>query len=110
MADTGLIELVAKARKAADGMRQVATGKAPDAETRSDAKSFARLADMLTSLSTAAADNEARLADALGALDRIANLKIRGASSLLGGSDWKKVSSELQAIAQEATQRARTGR
>jgi hypothetical protein len=41
--------------------------------------------------------------DALGAsLHRIANLQVRGAAELLERGDWKRIASELQAVAQEA--------
>jgi hypothetical protein len=94
--------LVAAAAEAARGMGEVAGSKPNETPLRSDARTFRGLATMLTGLVEEARRRDQRL-DALGAsLHRIANLQVRGAAELLERGDWKRIASELQAVAQEA--------
>jgi len=94
--------LVAAAAEAARGMGEVAGSKPNETPLHSDARTFRGLATMLTGLAEEANRREQKLSALNAMLRRIANLEVRGATELLERGDWKRITAELQAIAQEA--------
>jgi Ser/Thr protein kinase RdoA (MazF antagonist) len=95
-------ELVVMAGRAAEGMLKVATGKEPQEATHSNAATFTAVGEMLNEMAAAARQQQATNKDLLAFMERIANLKVRGASELIERGEWKKIANELQAVAQEA--------
>ncbi len=102
MDDDRLNALVSAATKTAEGMGQVAGDKPDKTPLKSDAHTFRGIATMLQSLSTEARSVNETVAQFRRTLQRIAALEVRGATELIERGDWKKVVSELQAIAQDA--------
>ena len=94
--------LAAAAAEAARGMGEVAGSKPNETPLHSDARTFRGLATMLTGLAEEARLREQQLSTLGASLRRIANLEVRGAAELLERGDWKRITAELQAIAQEA--------
>ena len=94
-----LLEL---AGQAASRMKQASEGKDAKHVTRSDAGSIGAVAAMLETLVAALVERRAEDRRRTTALERIANLRVRSAVELLEKRDWKKLSAELQAIAEEA--------
>lgn len=97
-----LNKITAQAAEMAAGLRGVAEGKEPTTVTHSDARTFANLASMLSTLALVVSEAKADVDRRTVALDRVANLRIRDATGLLEKQDWKKIATELQSIAQEA--------
>jgi uncharacterized protein YigA (DUF484 family) len=90
------------ARETAIGLGAVARGKAETHTLESDAKTFKGIARILDGLNEQLEERDA-LVDKLVAMHRrIADLQIRGATQLLEQQNWRKIATELQAIAQEA--------
>ncbi len=102
MTDDRVMLLVEKATKAAADMRRTVEGKPPEQNLGTNAASLSVLAAMLSDLSADVVQRRDRDRDHEAALSRIANLKVRGAAELIEQGNWKKLASELQAIAQEA--------
>jgi len=93
--------LAAEATKVAAQLNAVAANKAPEEPTHSNARSFGAVAQLLSQLASLMSAQQAETARLHAALDRIANLKVRAAESLLERQDWKALTVELQAIAQD---------
>ena len=94
--------LVNAAREAARGMGRIAADKPDDALLKTNAHTLRSVAGILTGLATEMGRIAPPAEKMARALDRIASLQVRGAAELLEHSDWKKIASELQAIAQDA--------
>jgi hypothetical protein len=95
-------ELIANAKAVSLGMIKVAATKPNDYPLQSNAQTFRGAATMLHALSEEVARHEARSADLIAKLQRIADLKVRGAPEAIQSGDWKAVVDELQTLAQEA--------
>jgi hypothetical protein len=95
-------DLIANAKAVSLGMIKVAATKPNDYPLQSNAQTFRGAANILQALSEEIASHEARTTDLCAKLQRIADLKVRGASEAIESSDWKSVVDELQAVAQEA--------
>jgi hypothetical protein len=98
--------LVAAASEAARGIGEVAGAKPNEAPLQSDARTFRGIATMLTGLCAEASQREEKVCALTAKLRRIANLEVRGAGELIEQGNWKRIASELQAIAQEALNQA----
>ena len=94
--------LVTAATRTAEGMGKVAGDKPDETPLKSDAHTFRGIARMLNSLSSEARTTSDTCLQLRRVLQRIAMLEVRGATQLIERGDWKKVVSELQAIAQDA--------
>ena len=108
-ADDEKADTVAEATSLACKMIEAAAERDPDTNVQMPLVLFSRIAQILHELAADQAPPSPRPAQEKqqAALDRIANLDIRGARELLELGAWKKIASELQAIAQEATNRPR---
>lgn len=95
-------ELIENAKQVSLGMIKVAATKPNDHPLQSNAQTFRGAAHMLHALSEEIARLDSRCDDLVAKLQRIANLKVRGAAEAIQSSDWKSVVEELQAVAQEA--------
>jgi hypothetical protein len=95
-------ELLETAKRVSIGMIKVAAAKPNDYPLQSNAETFRGAANILSALSLEVARVEERTDDLLAKLQRIADLKVRGAADAIEQGDWKFVVEELQAIAQEA--------
>ena len=100
--DAKVSALIEGAKMVSVGMIKVASTKPNDAPLQSNAQTFRGAANMLNALSLEVAKAEEKTAEYRAKLERIANLKVRGAAEAIGASDWKNVVSELQAVAQDA--------
>ena len=103
-------ELIANAKAVSLGMIKVAAAKPNDYPLQSNAQTFRGAATMLHALSEEVARHEARSADLIAKLQRIADLKVRGAAEAIESGDWKTVVDELQTLAQEALAPGSNGR
>ena len=97
-----LKQVAKRAAETAEGMKEVATGKPPEAATHSNAASFAAIANMLSTLSHFTLHGIGSFEGLISAVRRIANLQVRGAAELIEQENWKKLCMELQAVAQDA--------
>lgn len=102
MAEERLKALVAAAGEAAAGMGKVAADKPDQAPVQTDARTFRGLVAMLNGLSEEARQRDERVCGLTAKLHRIARLEVRDAAQLIERGDWKKLTAELQAIAEEA--------
>ena len=84
-------ELIANAKAVSLGMIKVAAAKPNDYPLQSNAQTFRGAATMLHALSEEVARHEARSADLIAKLQRIADLKVRGAAEAIESGDWKTV-------------------
>lgn len=94
--------LVAAAREAARGMGRIAADKPDETLLKTNAHTLRSVAGILTGLAAEMSRRPSTAERAHRALERIAALQIRGGAELLEHGDWKKIASELQAIAQDA--------
>lgn len=97
------------ARETAIGLGAVAEGKAEAHPLESDAKTFKGIARILDGLNAQIEERDATIKTLLGMHQRIADLRVRGATELLEQQNWRKIATELQAIAQEAINAAVEG-
>lgn len=95
-------ELIANAKAVSLGMIKVAATKPNDAPLQSNAQTFRGAATMLHALSEEVSRHEEETAELIAKLQRIAELRVRGAAEAIESGDWKTVVDELQAVAQEA--------
>ena len=95
-------ELIETAKRVSVGMIKVAASKPNDHPLQSNAETFRGAANMLSALSLEVGRLEERTAQLTAKLQRIAGLKVRGASEAIERGDWKFLVEELQAVAQEA--------
>lgn len=100
--DKNVADLIVNARAVSLGMIKVAAAKPNDYPLQSNAQTFRGAATMLHALSEEVARHEARTAELVEKLQRIADLKVRGAPEAIQSGNWKSVVDELQAVAQEA--------
>jgi hypothetical protein len=100
--DKNIADLIANAKAVSVGMIRIAAAKPNDYPLQSNAQTFRGAATMLHALSEEVARHEARAADMSAKLQRIADLKVRGAAEAIQSGDWKAVVDELQTLAQEA--------
>ena len=100
--DKNVADLIANAKAVSVGMIKVAAAKPNDYPLQSNAQTFRGAANMLHALSEEVARHEARTADMSAKLQRIADLRVRGAAEAIQSGDWKAVVDELQTLAQEA--------
>ena len=99
-------EVINLAERAVRGMKEACGGKPPETITETNAKTFANLAGIMENLVTVTRQDQADRTRMLGALERIANLKVRSATELLEQKNWQKLLTEVQAIAQETLDRS----
>jgi hypothetical protein len=97
-----LADLIANAKAVSLGMIKVAATKPNDYPLQSNAQTFRGAATILHALSEEIARHEARTDELVLKLQRIADLKVRGAAEAIVTGDWKSVVDELQTVAQEA--------
>lgn len=95
-------ELIETAKRVAIGMIKVAATKPNDYPLQSNAETFRGAANLMSALSLEVTRTEERTAELLGKLQRIADLKVRGAAEAVQNGDWKFLVEELQSVAQEA--------
>jgi hypothetical protein len=95
-------ELIETAKRVSVGMIQVAAAKPNDYPLQSNAETFRGAANLIRALSLEVTRIEERSAELVAKLQRIAHLKVRGASEAIEAGDWKFLVDELQAVAQEA--------
>jgi len=95
-------ELLETAKRVSIGMIKVAAAKPNDYPLQSNAETFRGAANLMSALSLEVTRTEERTADLLAKLQRIADLKVRGAADAVEAGDWKYLVEELQAVAQEA--------
>lgn len=95
-------ELIETANRVSVGMIKVAAAKPNDYPLQSNAETFRGAANLMRALSLEVTRVEERTADLVAKLQRIAGLKVRGASEAIEAGDWKFLVEELQAVAQEA--------
>lgn len=100
--EKNVAELIANAKAVSLGMIKVASTKPNDYPLQSNAQIFRGAATMLHALSEEIARRDAHTADLAAKLQRIADLKVRGAAEAIESGDWKSVVDELQTVAQEA--------
>ena len=100
--DKDVADLIVNARAVSLGMIKVAAAKPNDYPLQSNAQTFRGAATMLHALSDEVARHETRMAEMIEKLQRIADLKVRGAAEAIQSGNWKFVVDELQAVAQEA--------
>jgi hypothetical protein len=100
--EKNVADLIANAKAVSLGMIKVAATKPNDYPLQSNAQTFRGAATMLHALSEEVARHEARTADLIAKLQRIADLKVRRAAEAIHSGDWKAVVDELQTLAQEA--------
>jgi hypothetical protein len=97
-----IAELLETAKRVSIGMIKVAAAKPNDYPLQSNAETFRGAANILSALTLEVTRTEERTAELLAKLQRIADLKVRGAPEAIAAGDWKFLVEELQAIAQEA--------
>lgn len=95
-------ELIETAKRVSIGLIKVAAAKPNDYPLQSNAETFRGAANLISALSLEVTRVEEYSADLVAKLQRIAGLKVRGASEAIEGGDWKMLVEELQAVAQEA--------
>lgn len=95
-------ELLETAKRVSIGMIKVAAAKPNDYPLQSNAETFRGAANLMSALSLEVTRTEERTAELLTKLQRIADLKVRGAAEAVQAGDWKFLVEELQAVAQEA--------
>jgi len=95
-------ELIETAKRVSIGLIQVAAAKPNDYPLQSNAETFRGAANLMRALTLEVTRVEERSADLIAKLQRIADLKVRGASEAIEAGDWKYLVDELQAVAQEA--------
>ena len=95
-------ELLETAKRVAIGLIKVAATKPNDYPLQSNAETFRGAANLMSALTLEVTRNEERSAELAAKLQRIANLKVRGAAEAVQTGDWKFLVEELQAVAQEA--------
>ena len=100
-------QLIDRARTTARQMAKAAAGRETTVNAEMPLSLFFDISKMLEQLADAAT-LPSRPDRETAALRRIAELDIRSGSELLELGAWKRIASELQAIAQEALGRART--
>jgi hypothetical protein len=100
--DANVEELLETAKRVSTGMIKVAAAKPNDYPLQSNAETFRGAANILSALSLELTRTGERTADLVTKLQRIAGLKVRGASEAIEKGDWKFLVEELQAVAQEA--------
>lgn len=97
-----IAELIETAKRVSVGMIKVAAAKPNDYPLQSNAETFRGAANLMRALTLEVTRVEERTADLVAKLQRIADLKVRGASEAIEAGDWKFLVEELQAVAQEA--------
>jgi len=97
-----IAELLETAKRVSIGMIKVAAAKPNDYPLQSNAETFRGAANLMSALSLEVTRTDQRTAELLAKLQRIADLKVRGAAEAVQTGDWKYLVEELQAIAQEA--------
>lgn len=95
-------ELIETAKRVSVGLIKVAAAKPNNYPLQSNAETFRGAANLMRALTLEVTRIEERTADLLAKLQRIADLKVRGASEAIEAEDWKALVEELQAVAQEA--------
>jgi len=100
--EKAVADLIVNARAVSLGMIKIAAAKPNDYPLQSNAQTFRGAATMLHALSDEVARHETRMAEMIEKLQRIADLKVRGAAEAIQSGNWKSVVDELQAVAQEA--------
>ena len=95
-------ELIETAKRVSIGMIKVAAAKPNDYPLNTNAETFRGAANILSALSLEVTRVEERTAELLAKLQRVADLKVRGAHEAIERGDWKFLVEELQAVAQEA--------
>ncbi len=106
--NSDIAELIETAKRVSVGMIKVAAAKPNDYPLQSNAETFRGAANLMRALSLEVTRVEERTADLVAKLQRIADLKVRGASEAIEAGDWKFLVEELQAVAQEALTPAST--
>lgn len=99
--DAKVTALIEGAKMVSVGMIQVAATKPNDAPLQSNAQTFRGAANMLSALSQELARGLEKTDEYRAKLERIANLKVRGAAEAIAEGDWKRIVDELQALAQD---------
>jgi len=97
-----IAELIETAKRVSVGLIKVAAAKPNNYPLQSNAETFRGAANLISALSLEVTRVEEYSADLVAKLQRIANLKVRGASDAIEAGDWKMLVEELQAVAQEA--------
>ena len=100
--EADVAELIETAKRVSVGMIQVAASKPNDYPLQSNAETFRGAANLIRALTLEVTRIEERSGDLIAKLQRIADLKVRGASEAIEAGDWKFLVDELQAVAQEA--------
>lgn len=95
-------ELLETAKRVSLGMIKVAAAKPNDYPLQSNAETFRGAANLMSALSLEVTRIEERTAGLVDKLQRIADLKVRGAAEAVEAGDWKYLVEELQSVAQEA--------
>jgi hypothetical protein len=97
-----IAELLETAKRVSIGLIKVAAAKPNDYPLQSNAETFRGAANLMSALSLEVTRTEERTAELVAKLQRIADLKVRGAAEAVQTGDWKFLVEELQAVAQEA--------
>jgi len=100
--NTDVAELIETANRVSVGLIQVAAAKPNDYPLQSNAETFRGAANLIRALSLEVTRVDELSAELVAKLQRIAGLKVRGASEAIEGGHWKALVEELQAVAQEA--------
>ena len=100
--NTDVAELIETANRVSVGLIQVAAAKPNDYPLQSNAETFRGAANLIRALSLEVTRVDELSAELASKLQRIAGLKVRGASEAIEAGDWKALVEELQAVAQEA--------
>ena len=100
--DRTLPETIERARQLADRMAKAAAGRDGDINAEMPLALFVDISSLLQRLSDEATVAKGGQGRSERALQRIADLDIRSAQSLLEMNAWKRIAGELQGIAQEA--------
>ena len=100
--NTDVAELIETAKRVSVGLIQVAAAKPNDYPLQSNAETFRGAANLIRALSLEVTRVDELSAELASKLQRIAGLKVRGASEAIEAGDWKALVEELQAVAQEA--------
>jgi hypothetical protein len=100
--NSDVADLIETANRVSVGMIKVAAAKPNDYPLQSNAETFRGAANLMRALTLEVTRVEERTADLIAKLQRIADLKVRGAHEAIAEGDWKFLVEELQAVAQEA--------
>ena len=100
--NSDVAELIETANRVSVGLIQVAAAKPNDYPLQSNAETFRGAANLIRALSLEVTRVDELSAELASKLQRIAGLKVRGASEAIEAGDWKALVEELQAVAQEA--------